>query len=218
MSGHAVTEIEEIWHALEPPYTDLFLWLTGSGTRPDAGGKPVFRPLMLAHAIEDQDWASFAPEDFAAEWKWDGIRVQVAASGGLTRLYSRAGEDVSGAFPDIVESIDFEGVFDGELLVRRDTAVAPFNDLQQRLNRKTVSPKIVADYPAFVRLYDILFDDGEDLRGLPFDERRARLEAWYARRPRRRRRSRARPAIPSSRRRSGWPRGRRASRAWMRNA
>ena len=120
------------------------------------------------------------PAHFRAEWKWDGIRVQVAASGGVKRLYSRAGEDISGAFPDIVEAIDFEGVFDGELLVRREAAVAPFNDLQQRLNRKVVTPKMLKDHPAHVRLYDVLWLDGEDLRGLPFDERRARLEAWMA--------------------------------------
>ncbi len=84
---------------------------------------------------------------FRAEWKWDGIRVQVASSGGLKRLYSRAGEDVSAAFPDIIEAIDFEGVFDGELLVRRDETVAPFNDLQQRLNRKAVTPKMLKDHP-----------------------------------------------------------------------
>jgi DNA ligase-1 len=63
----------------------------------------------------------------------------------------------------------------------RDGVVAPFNDLQQRLNRKTVTAKMLRDYPAFVRLYDILIDDSEDVRPLPFAERRERLEAWHTR-------------------------------------
>jgi DNA ligase-1 len=73
---------------------------------------------------------------------------------------------------------------DGELLVLRDGEIAPFNDLQQRLNRKTPNPKLLRDYPAAVRLYDILRDGPEDLRGLSFAERRSRLELWYAREPR----------------------------------
>jgi DNA ligase-1 len=75
----------------------------------------------------------------------------------------------------------FHGVADGELLVIRDGEVAPFSDLQQRLNRKVVTPRMLRDYPAAVRLYDLLFDGEEDLRALPFDIRRARLEAWHAR-------------------------------------
>ena len=139
---------------------------------------------MLANPIDRAELDALDPAHFRAEWKWDGIRVQVAASGGLKRLYSRAGEDVSGAFPDIIDAIDFEGVFDGELLVRRESAVAPFNDLQQRLNRKTVTAKMLKEHPAHVRLYDVLWLEGEDLRGLGFDERRARLEAWIARKER----------------------------------
>ena len=176
-----VSDIEEIWHALEPPYTDLFLWLEGKAPRPDAGGKPVFRPLMLAHAIEEQDWASFAPEDFAAEWKWDGIRVQIAAHGGHVRIFSRTGDDISRSFPEIVSAFERHDVLaDGELLVARRGVVAAFNDLQQRLNRKVVTGKMLKDHPAHVRLYDLLIVDGEDLRELPFRERRLRLEAWHS--------------------------------------
>jgi DNA ligase-1 len=70
-------------------------------------------------------------------------------------------------------------VLDGELLVLRDGVVAPFNDLQQRLNRKTVTGKMLQDFPAHIRLYDLLIDGDDDLRSRPFLERRARLEAWY---------------------------------------
>jgi DNA ligase-1 len=180
--GRDVSEIEEIWHALEPPYLDLFAWLDGRAERPDPGSKPVFRPVMLAHPVEDDGWPKLAPEDFVAEWKWDGIRVQVAARGGDVRMFSRQGDDISGAFPEIRSA--FQGhdcVVDGELLIMRDGSIAPFNDLQQRLNRKAVTAKMMTAYPPHVRLYDLLFDGPEDLRALPFTERRARLETWHAR-------------------------------------
>lgn len=179
--GRDVSEIEEIWHALTPPYLDLFRWLDGEAGRPDPGSKPVFRPVMLAHPIEEEDWPRLSPEDFSAEWKWDGIRVQIAARGGEVKMFSRQGDDISGAFPEIRSA--FQGhdcVVDGELLVMRDGDIAPFNDLQQRLNRKTVTAKMMQMYPPHVRLYDLLFDGAEDLRGLSFGDRRARLEAWHA--------------------------------------
>ncbi len=186
MSGHELSDIEEMWHALRPPYAELFAWLDKRGPRPSAEGKPVFRPLMLSHPIEEGDWAGLSPDEISAEWKWDGVRVQIAAGAGEVRIFSRSGDDISAGFPEIVAAFQpFNAVLDGELLVVREGVVAPFNDLQQRLNRKTVTAKMLRDYPAFVRLYDILIDDGEDVRPLPFTERRQRLEAWHARhRPR----------------------------------
>ncbi|MCC6718874.1 MAG: cisplatin damage response ATP-dependent DNA ligase [Acetobacteraceae bacterium] len=174
-------DIEEVWHSLAPPYLPLFAWLEGRGPRPDPAEAPVFRPPMLAHPLEPEDIARLDPAALRAEWKWDGIRVQLVATAGGRRLYSRGAEDISAAFPEIVAAMDFRGVLDGELLVVRDGTVAPFADLQQRLNRKSVGAKLLADFPAAVRLYDLLFDGAEDLRALPFDTRRARLEAWFAR-------------------------------------
>jgi DNA ligase-1 len=181
-SGRPVQEIEEIWHGVAPPYLPLFRWLEGRGERPDPREAPLFRPLMLAHPLEDADLAALKPEEWRAEWKWDGIRVQLCAGPGGRRIWSRGGEDVSAAFPEILEAMDFHAVLDGELLVIRDGgAVAPFAELQQRLNRKTVGPRLMRDYPVSVRLYDLLFEEAEDLRPLPFDARRTRLEAWIAR-------------------------------------
>ena len=134
-----VDAVEEIWHGLTPPYRPLFDWLLHDAPRPSSNAGGAFLPPMLANPIEQGELGALEPAHFRAEWKWDGIRVQVAASGGVKRLYSRAGEDISGAFPDIVEAIDFDGVL-----------------------------------------------DGEDLRALPFDQRRARLEAWMALKPRQR--------------------------------
>ena len=175
--------IEEVWHGVEPPYTALFSWLDGEGPRPDPDTAPVFRPLMLAHPIEDEDLPKVVADldAYSAEWKWDGIRIQIAATPGGVRLYSRTGDDVGAAFPDILEASRFQAVVDGELLVKRGPKVASFNDLQQRLGRKAVTAAMLRDYPAFVHLYDILFDGQEDLRPLPFTARRQRLEAFYAR-------------------------------------
>lgn len=176
-----VAEIEELWHALEPPYEDLFAWLGGVGPKPDPNLAAAFRPVMLAHPLDEPDLEKLDPADFLAEWKWDGARVQIAADGGRVRLYTRSGDEVSRAFPEVVEAVDFQATLDGELLVMRDGVVAPFGDLQRRLNRKTVGAKLRADYPCAVRLYDILIEAGDDLRSLPFADRRARLETWIER-------------------------------------
>jgi DNA ligase-1 len=176
-------DIELMWPGLSPPYLDLFAWLEGRSDKPINLDPTPFRPVMLAHAIEDADFAGLEPSDFIAEWKWDGIRVQ-AVSGRderghmQARLYSRTGEDITKSFPDLVPSLHLPGAIDGELLVLREGRVQTFNVLQQRLNRKAVSPKLMKDYPIHLRAYDLLGDDTNDLRELPFVERRARLEAF----------------------------------------
>lgn len=173
-----VSDIEEVWHAVDPPYADLFAWLEGRAERPSPDAPGRFRPVMLAVAIDEAvDFPKLSPVDYAAEWKWDGIRVQAVREGGVARLYSRTGDEISGAFPDVMEGLDFEGAIDGELLVLRDGRPAPFGDLQQRLNRKTVDAKLMAAHPAGVLAYDLLAWNGEDLRALPLTERRVRLEA-----------------------------------------
>ena len=85
----------------------------------------------------------------------------------VARLYSRTGEDISGAFPDLIDALDFDGAIDGELLILREGRVQSFNVLQQRLNRKTVNAKLLAEFPAHLRAYDLLVEGGEDLRELP---------------------------------------------------
>ena len=103
--GKNVDDIEELWHGLDPPYTELFDWLEQKAERPSLSAIPVFRPLMLAHALEEADWQAMKLEDFAAEWKWDGIRIQVAAKGGMTRLFSRTGDDIGQSFPGTRRSL-----------------------------------------------------------------------------------------------------------------
>ncbi len=178
--------VELVWPGLTPPYLDLFAWVEGRGPAPRSDNPAPFRPVMLSHPLEVGDLDTLAPTDFRAEWKWDGIRVQAVAGrmadgSRMARLYSRTGEDISPAFPDLMEALDFEGAIDGELLILKDGRVQSFNVLQQRLNRKAVTPKMLRDFPAHVRAYDLLVDGTQDLRDLPFLERRARLEALIAR-------------------------------------
>src|SRR6516162_4289707 len=140
-------EIELIWPGLAPPYLDLFAWLEGRAEKPLNRDPAPFRPVMLAHAVENEDFAGMEASDYIAEWKWDGIRVQ-AVSGRdarghiVPRLYSRTGEDITKSFPDLLPSLHLPGAIDGELLVVRNRRVQSFNVLQQRLNRKVVSPKL----------------------------------------------------------------------------
>jgi DNA ligase 1 len=200
-------DIELMWPGLTPPYLDLFAWLEGRAEKPVNLDPAPFRPVMLAHAIEDGDFANLDAAAFIAEWKWDGIRVQ-AVSGHdgrgnvLARLYSRSGEDITKSFPDLLPSLHLQDssnlkhdasrkplhtfrhhasfAIDGELLVVRDGRVQTFNVLQQRLNRKVVSPKLIKDYPIHLRAYDLLGEGDTDLRALPFVERRARLETFVS--------------------------------------
>ena len=178
-------EIELIWPGLVAPYEALFAWLEGRSEKPRLHSPVPFRPVMLAHPVEAAALADLDPSAFIGEWKWDGIRVQAVAAadaggGFVSRLYSRTGEDISGSFPDLVEALRFDAAIDGELLVRRQDRVQSFNELQQRLNRKTVTPALRANFPAHLRAYDVLFANGEDLRARPFVERRAWLEALVA--------------------------------------
>ncbi|MCF2514992.1 cisplatin damage response ATP-dependent DNA ligase [Sphingomonas sp. G124] len=184
--GLNVDEVEEVWHGLRPPYRELFEWGEGRGPQPTTMDVPTFRPFMLAHPLDE---TRVSLEEYAAEWKWDGIRVQLVHTGGQTRLFSRTGDDISASFPDVASAFAVPAVVDGELLVRGEEqgaamhggAAASFNALQQRLGRKSVSAKLQGQYPAFVRLYDMLFDGGMDLRSLAWSERRARLEAFVPR-------------------------------------
>jgi DNA ligase-1 len=182
-------EIELLWPGLAPPYRELFAWLEGRADKPASTDPAPFRPPMLAHALDDVDLAELDAADFMAEWKWDGIRVQAVAArqdasedgGMVARLYSRTGEDISKSFPDLLEALHLPGAIDGELLITRERRVQSFNVLQQRLNRKTVTPKLLTEFPAHLRAYDLLADGSEDLRELPFAERRTRLEAFITR-------------------------------------
>ena len=179
-----VDDVEEYWHGQVAPYAALFDWAANGAEPPRTDDLPLFRPFMLAHPL-DGDAIDMAA--FAAEWKWDGIRVQVVNVAGQTRVYSRTGDDISGTFPEIAGALEVPAVLDGELLVRgshqggQAGGAASFNALQQRLGRKTVSRAMLAEYPAFVRLYDVLVLEGEDFRPHAWEQRRTILEGLMPR-------------------------------------
>jgi len=189
LAGGNVDDLEVIWPGLAPPYRELFAWLEGRADKPTSSDPAPFRPPMLAHALDDADLSELNSDDFKAEWKWDGIRVQAVAGRQdgdpagrlLARLYSRTGEEISKSFPDLLDALRLPGAIDGELLIKRDGRIQSFNVLQQRLNRKTVTAKLMNEFPAHLRAYDLLADGDEDLRERPFAERRTRLENFVAR-------------------------------------
>ncbi|MPZ56130.1 MAG: cisplatin damage response ATP-dependent DNA ligase [Rhizobiales bacterium] len=183
LGGKDPHDIELLWPTLQPPYEAVFQWLEGRGEKPVTADPAPFRPPMLAQAIQETELAMLDAADYMAEWKWDGIRVQAVAGIGadgarMARLYSRTGEDISKAFPDLLDALRLPGAIDGELLIRRNERIQSFNVLQQRLNRKSVTAKLTAEFPAHLRAYDLLANGDEDLRERPFAERRLLLEAF----------------------------------------
>ena len=136
---------------------------------------------MLAQPVDEKDQGSFSPDTFAAEWKYDGIRVQLVANAAGKALYSRSGDDIGESFPEVLDRVSFQAVLDGELMVRSGDRLGSFNDLQQRLNRKTPSQKMIDAQPGHILLYDMLFDGDVDTRAFGYAERRRHLEEWYQR-------------------------------------
>ncbi len=210
-SNKDLTEIEKIWHGIVMPYTELFSWLDGLTDKPSIAPDQIFHPLMLSNPIDtEHDFDRLDPTDYEAEWKWDGIRVQLLLNA-LTlaepsgknhdkqpkaRVFSRTGDDISLAFPDITETSLGHAVLDGELLIGCPTFTEPitrsgkldlpkinfkpqpFNYLQQRLNRRAANKKHLRELPAFVRVYDMLFEGKTDIRDQPLYERRNRLKIF----------------------------------------
>ena len=185
IGNQPVDAVEEVWHGLDAPYRPLFDWLLNGAPRPQSNAGAAFLPAMLANPIDRAELDALDPAHFRAEWKWDGIRVQVAASGGVeAALQPRRRGCVGRPFPTSSRRSTSRACSTASCWCGARRRVAPFNDLQQRLNRKTVTAKMLKEHPAHVRLYDVLWLEGEDLRGLGFDERRARLEAWIAQKER----------------------------------
>jgi len=149
---------------------------------PDSGAalsRPY--PFCLAHGLEEDGPEGLGPPgDWAAEWKWDGIRGQLILRGGEHFVWSRGEDLMTDRFPELTRARDFlpDGtVIDGEILAWDGTSPLPFNALQKRIGRKTVPKALLRDAPVILLAYDLLEDGGTDLRALPFAERRARLDA-----------------------------------------
>jgi len=140
-------------------------------------------PFFLAHQLNADPSSLGAPQDWIVEWKWDGIRAQLVARGGEVWVWSRGEELVTDRFPEIAAlgaRLPPGTVVDGEIVAWRDDVPQPFAALQTRIGRKTLTPKVLAATPVALLAYDVLEQDGVDLRDRPQDERRARLESLVA--------------------------------------
>lgn len=139
--------------------------------------RPV--PFLLANPIEGEVPDIGTPNEFQAEWKWDGIRGQLVFSPEASLLWSRGEEDISNSFPDLVSQaaqvLPLNSIIDGEVLAWQDGAPLPFASLQKRINKKNPSKKLQQEIPVRFLAYDLLWLHGEDLREKPFEERRTKL-------------------------------------------
>ncbi len=150
-----------------------------------AGGQPY--PFFLAHPfalpLDQFDALLGPPSQWLIEWKWDGIRAQLVRRAGQVCLWSRGEELVTDRFPELAEmgrALPDGTVLDGEVVVWRDDRVQPFAELQKRIGRKTLTPKLLRDIPAVLLAYDLLEWQGRDLRALPQHERRVLLDDLIA--------------------------------------
>ncbi len=139
-------------------------------------------PFYLAYGLEDAPEELGPPEDWRAEWKWDGIRGQLILREGQHFTWSRGEELMTDRFPELARAIDFlptGTVLDGEILAWQDGPLS-FNALQKRIGRKTVPKKLLLEAPVILYAYDLLEEDGVDLRARPFRKRREKLETLCA--------------------------------------
>jgi len=190
LGGLEPNDIERVWHGLAPPYAELFAWVEGAGR-----GRTMPIRRRSTRRCSPMRWKRASSIIWCrpiSTRNGNGTasvcrrrRGRDTAGRTVARLHSRSGEDISGTFPDLIEILQHQelGAFaiDGELLVRGAAGVGSFNELQQRLNRKKVTTPTGREYPAHVRAYDLLAENGEDLRTLPFEDRRLRLQAFVSR-------------------------------------
>jgi DNA ligase 1 len=158
------------------PTAEFFQGLIAPDTRDADISRPY--PFFLAHPLEGEPAALGDAAEWIAEWKWDGIRVQLIRRAGKSFLWSRGEELLSGRFPEIehLGALLPDGtVIDGELLPWMNDSPLPFAQLQRRIGRKNLGRKILDEVPAMLVAYDLLEIDGEDIRAQPLSSRRARL-------------------------------------------
>ncbi|MBP6786027.1 MAG: ATP-dependent DNA ligase [Candidatus Promineofilum sp.] len=143
----------------------------------EVAGRPY--PFFLAYPLEAAPETLGDLAEWQVEWKWDGIRAQLIRREGEIYLWSRGEELVTERYPEVVEAAAAlpDCVLDGELLAWDFEAdrPQPFTALQQRIGRKNLARKTLADTPVILLVYDLLEWDGEDWRSRPLTERRARL-------------------------------------------
>ncbi|HEU4451931.1 MAG TPA: ATP-dependent DNA ligase [Longimicrobium sp.] len=166
------------------PGPDLIARLLSAETGDADVSRPY--PFFLAYALEEEPDALGEAREWQTEWKWDGIRAQVIRRAGSTFVWSRGEELITERFPELAAAAAMlpDGtVLDGEIMPWRDDTPLPFAQLQRRIGRKVLGPKILSEVPAVLLTYDLLEIGGEDVRPRPLEWRRARLEELLIRTP-----------------------------------
>ena len=161
------------WTPQTTSFDDLILSADGN----EDHSRPY--PFCLAYAVENEVSDLGKPGEWMAERKWDGIRGQVIVRNGEVFVWSRGEELVTDRFlefRDLAAWLPDGTVLDGEILCWRDGRPMEFQSLQTRIGRKTVGKKLLADAPVILMAYDMMEEAGEDIRDVPFEERRRRLE------------------------------------------
>jgi DNA ligase-1 len=165
------------WDPSSTPFEELLSEESSSADH----SKPY--PFYLAYALEDEPQTLGDPDEWQAEWKWDGIRGQIIKRNGTLFVWSRGEDLITEKFPEyqlLTEKLPEGTVIDGEILPVRNGEVLNFNVLQTRIGRKNITKKQLEEAPAGIFAYDLLEDNGEDIRQLPMTERRRRLAAIVA--------------------------------------
>lgn len=161
------------------PTAEFFERVTSGRLEEDEA--PIARPypFHLAYQLEAEPADLGGTDEWQAEWKWDGIRSQVIKRAGQVFIWSRGEELITERFPEIAaaaESLPDGTVLDGEILPWSPQGVQPFTTLQRRIGRKNLSPKILAEIPVILQVYDLLEYEGADIRAEPIRTRREYLE------------------------------------------
>ena len=177
------------------PTPDFYLRLTSAETDDTGAARPY--PFALANPLlppstlsvdvpldEIRTLLGCGPQGegeahWLAEWKWDGIRAQLLRRPGDPHLWSRGDELLTDRFPELyadARRLPVGTVLDGEIVAWRHGRVLPFTRLQQRINRKTISRKLLAEVPCVFIAFDLLEHEGGDFRREPLHIRRQMLE------------------------------------------
>lgn len=184
LAEYSGQESHAIMHALSghwSPFEEAFDDLIRGNSKAGNASKPY--PFCLAYPLTEAAESLGAPDEWLAEYKWDGIRGQIIRRGGEIYIWSRGEELVTAQFPELVEALqghDKQFVLDGEILPRKAGQVLNFSDLQKRLNRKNVTKALLREVPIAFYAYDCLEYEGEDIRQQPLRARRAKLEQILA--------------------------------------
>lgn len=162
------------------PYETTFVNLVLQESKEDFISRPY--PFFLAYALEGSVESLGNPEEWFAEWKWDGIRSQVIKRAGELFIWTRGEELATDKFPELhslTQWLPDGTVLDGEVVTYADHRPLPFNLLQTRIGRKKLSKKILEEAPVALLAYDLLEENGIDIRLLPQEERRVRMEKLF---------------------------------------